>query len=127
MEGIQKDYQKDIKKIIFLAPSGVEKISFIRKVIKNFEENDFDLKKNEYHFIYNGEEIKIPVFDIPAGNINFSVYKKLVNFNSSVVISVYAIDKFESLNYVTLLSKEIKAENPKNCKYILLGIKRKCY
>ena len=45
MEGIQKDYQKDIKKIIFLAPSGVEKTSFIRKVIKNFEETDFDLKK----------------------------------------------------------------------------------
>ena len=118
----QKEYEKTIPKIIVVGPGRVDKASFIRKVIKNFSENELDLKKNEYLFKHNGKEIKIPVYDLPASNA-FPIYKNLVNFNSSVVISVYAIDKVESLYETIVYSKYIKEKKPKNCKYILLGIK----
>ena len=123
MTEIQKDYQKDIKKIIIISPSEVDKASFIKKVFKNYSGDYIHGEdKIEYLFKDNEKEINIPVFDICQWQ-RFPDYLHSINFNSSVVILVYAIDIHYSLFQIKITSQIIKNDNPKNCKYILLGIK----
>ena len=54
----QKEYEKTIPKIIVVGPGRVDKTSFIRKVIKNFSENELDLKKMNIFIIIIEKKLK---------------------------------------------------------------------
>ena len=119
MEEIQKELEKDIKKIIVLAADTVDKAPFIRKVIPNYSEDKYFIKKNEYLFEdKEKEKTIIPVFDLPFSYLNSKIS---INFDSSVVILMYAFNSYTSFNLIMQYYQCFKPTK-KNYKVILLGI-----
>ena len=119
MEEIPKELEKDIKKIIVLAADTVDKAPFIRKVIPSWEEDKYSIKKNEYLFEdKEKEKTNIPVFNLPFSYLNSKIS---INFDSSVVILMYAFNSYTTFSLVTQYYQCIKLTK-KNYKVILLGI-----